>query len=118
LNLSSPNYRIIYRCPKCGWTKTKHWKTKKCPKCGTLLKPITIKNPIIEYTDEYRDKHWIKCRYGKDLRDCGEWKLNPKTGQLEWKCGYYSKKVNGKWFHFCKKDNKKCDAKWTGEKDE
>lgn len=76
-----------------------------------------MKNPIVEYTEEYRNKHWKKCRYGKDLRNCGEWKWN-ENGQLEWISGYYSKFEDGEWHIYCRKDDKPCDAEWTGDKDE
>lgn len=52
------------------------------------------------YTDEYRDKHWKKCRFSDDPRTCGSlhhvWK--GKEGQI------------------CGRDSKDCDAEWTGDK--
>jgi hypothetical protein len=57
---------------------------------------------ILGFTREYQDARWVKCRYGKDLRDCLE---------------YHSKNVNGKFVIFCKKDDAPCDAKWTGDRD-
>jgi hypothetical protein len=64
------------------------------------------------YTEEYKNRNWRKCRYGHDLRDCP---------------GYYTMKhsletkTGGEWLiyvTYCKADNKPCDAKWMGDKDE
>jgi len=59
---------------------------------------------IREYTEEYKNRNWRKCRYGKDLRDCP---------------GYYSQmSTGGQFIIYCKADNKPCDAKWMGDKEQ
>ncbi len=67
------------------------------------------------YDKTYQDKHWKRCRFHEDLRTCGTWIF--ENGQYVYKVAYYSKKVNSKWVIFCEKDNKKCDAKWIGDKE-
>jgi hypothetical protein len=58
---------------------------------------------IVGYTEEYREKNWRKCRFGKDLRACP---------------GYFSLlEEDGKFHIHCKSDKKPCDAKWQGDKD-
>ena len=71
--------------------------------------------PIVEYTEEYRNKHWRKCRFGRDLRNCGEWV--EENGMLIYKVGYYSKKIGDKYVIFCERDNERCDCEWTGDRD-
>ena len=118
---SEPKFKTIWICPQCGWLKpephNKHggcFKSKTCGKCNSSLVPKIVKiedcsteqryvHNLVGYTEEYRDKYWRKCRYGKDLRDCLE---------------YHSKNVNGELVIFCKDDDAPCDAKWIGEKDE
>jgi len=108
---SEPKVKTIWICPKCGWVRPpKGFSSRNCGKCNATLVPKIVKedcelNPahyIIEYTEEYKNRNWIKCRYRKDLRDCP---------------GYHSKNVNGKFVIFCKHDNEPCNAKWLGEKE-
>ena len=111
---SEPKAKTVWVCPQCGWVRPEDTRSRNCGKCNSTLVPKIIKaedciseeraaTNIIGFTEEYRNKYWRKCRYGKDLRDCP---------------GYYSLEQKGEFQIYCKANNKPCDAKWTGEKDE
>ena len=107
---SEPKVKTIWVCPSCGWVRPKGFSSHNCGKCNATLVPKIVKEDceldparyIVEYTKEYKNRNWVKCRYGKDLRDCP---------------GYHSKNVNGEFVIFCKADNQPCSAKWMGDKD-
>jgi len=86
-----------------------------CMMCGVHL---------AKYTKSYRDKHWQKCRFGCDPRDCGTegrdtdgvrknvvcaLATNPSSVMLP------SQPYTGPdnpYLVFCKRDGEPCNAKW------
>lgn len=55
---------------------------------------------ILNFTEEYRDKHWVKCRrYSTDPRSCESCYSDD---------GHF---INRK----CERDNADCDAKWVDD---
>ena len=38
-----PNYKLVQRCPKCGWIRPKDYTSSKCRKCETELMVIAVK---------------------------------------------------------------------------
>ena len=107
MSLSEPKVKTIWVCPQCGWVKPTKLSCHSCGKCNATLVPKIVKvedceldpaHYIKSFTEEYKNRNWHQCRYGKDLRTCLE---------------YHSKNVNGKFVIFCK-DDEPCDAKWTG----
>lgn len=108
---SEPKVKTIYVCPQCGWVRPEGFSSHNCGKCNATLMPKIVKEDceldpahyIIEYTEEYRNRNWRKCRYGNDLRDCP---------------GYFSlQEDDGTFTIYCEADKKPCDAKWRGDTD-
>jgi len=132
---SEPKVKTIWVCPSCGWQRPEGFSSRNCGKCNATLVPKIVKedcelNPvryIKGYTEEYRNRNWIKCRFGKDLRDCpGYYSLEKHDfmtvplALVEGKTAGEALELykKGDFVIFCKTDSKPCDAKWIGEKDE
>lgn len=79
---------------------------------------------VKQFTKEYRDKHWRKCRFGCDLRNCGtegrdtdgfrknieeQLRTDPKSVIV---LSQPHSGPDNPYLVYCERDGKPCDASW------
>jgi hypothetical protein len=77
-----------------------------------------------KFTEEYRDKHWVKCRFGCDPRNCGSEGRETDCVLKNVVCQMVTNqssavtlsqpysRFDNPFLCFCERDGDPCDARW------